>query len=127
MLTAVLFSSIERFISFKKIIEDYGIKCIVMNFSSQEWLEYDYTGVDFVVYYPSFKYTSNHPLSLHEVHDNLVHIKSMYPTLHMYPDPASSNIITTSTNNIVFEKSPLSNTLNLSLFSEESITWQIKN
>ena len=67
METAVLFKSEERFSSFKKTIEDYGIKCIVLDFQSQEWIEFDYSGIDFLIYYPSFKYSSNSPLALYEI------------------------------------------------------------
>lgn len=87
MLKAVLFKSDERFLSFKRTLEDFGVDCIILDFSRHEWVEYDYNDIDFLIYYPSFKYTSNYPLALHEVSDNLIHIKSRYPELKMYPDP----------------------------------------
>ena len=87
MLNAVLFKSEERFSSFKRTIEEHGVNCIVLDFSTHEWIEYDYSGIDFLIYYPSFKYSSNYPLALYEVYDNLMHIKSTYPGLKMYPDP----------------------------------------
>lgn len=87
MLNAVLFKSEERFSSFKKVLEEYGCNCIVLDFATHEWIDYDYSKIDFLIYYPSFKYSSNHPLSLYRVHDNLAHINSIYPDLKMYPDP----------------------------------------
>ena len=87
MLNAVLFKSEERFSSFKRVLEEYGCNCIVLDFANHEWIDYDYSKIDFLIYYPSFKYSSNHPLSLYRVHDNLIHIKSIYPDLKMYPDP----------------------------------------
>jgi len=85
---AVLFKSKERFLAFQKAIEDRGIGCIVLDFDSQEWVEYDYSNIDFVIYYPSFKFSSNFPLALYDVSDNLTRIKSLYPSVRMYPDPA---------------------------------------
>lgn len=87
MLNAVLFKSEERFSSFKRTLEEHGVNCIVLDFSNHEWIEYDYSAIDFLIYYPSFKYSSNYPLALYEVYDNLMHIKSRYPGLKMYPDP----------------------------------------
>jgi hypothetical protein len=87
MLNAVLFRSEERFLSFKRVLEEHGANCIILDFGTHEWISYDYSNIDFIIYYPSFKYSSNYPLSLYEVHDNLMHIRSTYPDLKMYPDP----------------------------------------
>lgn len=86
MITAVIFKSDERFSSFRETLEAYGVKVVVLDFARQGWIDFDYTGVDLVIYYPSFKYTSNHPLALYEAHDNLMHLSSAYPHLRMYPD-----------------------------------------
>ncbi len=86
MRRAVLFKSDRRFDSFRGKLEGYGVQCDVLDFSSQEWLEYDYSKTDILIYFPSFKYTSNHPLALYDVQDNLAHIHSMYPHLKMFPD-----------------------------------------
>ncbi|MFC1863727.1 RimK family alpha-L-glutamate ligase [Thermodesulfobacteriota bacterium] len=87
MLKAVLFKSEERFLRFKRTLEEYDVHCTVLDFSAHEWIDYNYSKIDFLIYYPSFKYTSNYPLALYEVYDNLTHIKSMYPKLKIYPDP----------------------------------------
>jgi len=87
MLNAMLFKSEERFLSFKKVLEEYRVNCTILDFASHEWIDHDYSNIDFLIYYPSFEYSSNYPLPLYRVHDNLTHIKSMYPNLKMYPDP----------------------------------------
>jgi len=87
MLNAVLFKSEERFLSFKKVLEECGVNCIILDFKNHEWIDYNYSQTNFLIYYPTFKYGSNCPLSLFEVHDNLMYIMSMYPNLKTYPDP----------------------------------------
>jgi hypothetical protein len=84
---AVLFRSRERFDAFRQKIESYGVECVVLDFAEQAWLDFDYGTVDFLIYYPSFEYTSNHPLALQKVHDNLIHLRGEYPDLPMFPDP----------------------------------------
>jgi len=86
-LKAALFNSRERFSSFKRTLENKSIEFVVLDFENQEWIEYDYTNVDFLIYYPSFEYSSNHPLALNNVRDNMGHISSTFPHLKMYPDP----------------------------------------
>ena len=121
MLTAILFKSKERFLSFKKIIEDYGVKCVVLDFANHEWIDYNYSKIDFIIYYPSYKYSSNFPLSLYEVHDNLVNIKSRNPRLRMYPDPETIEYYNDKYKQYLFLRShtyPIP--LTYPLFSEES-------
>ncbi len=86
-LKAVLFRSVERFSSFEKKIREYGIELEILDFNSLEWIDYDYSKIDFLIYYPSFEYSSNHPLALYKVYDNLMFINSEYPDLVMFPDP----------------------------------------
>jgi hypothetical protein len=122
MLTAALFKSEERFLSFKKTIEDLGVRCIVLDFQTHEWIDFDYSSIDFIIYYPSFKYSSNYPLSLYEVHNNLWYIKSMYPKLRMYPDPEIIDYYNDKYRQYLFLKShhyPMP--LTYPLFSEESV------
>lgn len=85
---AVLIKSKERFEAFQKTLEDNGVTCIVLDFDKQEWTSYDYSSVDFLIYYSSFEFSSNHPLALYKVYDNLTFIKSEYPHINIYPDPA---------------------------------------
>lgn len=87
MLKAVLFKSKERFSAFQKKLIEYDIDCKVLDFSAQDWLTYNYSSVDFVIYYPSFTYSSNHPLALQEVYDNIMFIHTEYPNVKIYPDP----------------------------------------
>lgn len=122
MLNAILFKSEERFLSFKKKIEELGANCIVLDFATHEWIDFDYSNIDFLIYYPSFKYSSNYPLSLYEVHDNLIHIKSMYPKLKMYPDLGIIEYYNDKYRQYLFLKShnyPIP--LTYPLFSEESV------
>ena len=87
MKKAVLFKSDNRFSSFQKKLLEYGVKYNILDFAEQEWMNYDYSDIDFIIYYPTFKYTSNHPLALHEVHDNLLYINAKYPNVKIFPDP----------------------------------------
>jgi len=82
-----LFKSKERFVPFKKKLLEYDVNSIVLDFESLNWIEFDYSKIDFIIYYPSFRYSSNHPLALQEVYDNLMFIHSRFPHIKMYPDP----------------------------------------
>ena len=84
---AVLFKSEKRFAAFKRKLEEYGVEAMVLDFAKPEWVGYDYSTVDFLIYFPSFSYSSNHPLALSQVHDNLMYLHSKYPSLIMFPDP----------------------------------------
>ena len=86
-LKAVLFKSKERFDAFQKKLAEYGIDFIILDFDQQVWLGFDYTDIDFLIYYPSFEYSSNYPLALQKVQDNLVFLHERYPHIRMYPDP----------------------------------------
>ena len=87
MLKAVLFKSEERFSAFQKKISENNVNCTILDFEKQDWISFDYNKIDFLIYYSSFKYSSNHPLALHKVYDNLMYIHSEFPHLYMYPDP----------------------------------------
>ncbi len=84
--SAVLFKSEERFEPFKKKLSQYGIETTVLDFETHEWVNFDYSNIDFIIYYPSFKYSSNHQQALQEVYDNLMFIHSEYPEIKIYPD-----------------------------------------
>jgi hypothetical protein len=84
---AVLIKSHERFDSFHRKLNEYGIDCTILDFSEHGWIDFDYADIDFLIFYPSFEYSANYSLSLFKVHDNLVHIHHNYPKLIMYPDP----------------------------------------
>lgn len=118
----MLFKSQERFLSFKKTLENYGVKCVILDFEAHGWIEYDYNNVDFVIYYPSFKYSSNYPLALYEVYDNLMYIRSRYPELKIYPDPRNIGFYNDKYKQYLFLKGhnyPMP--LTYPLFSEESL------
>jgi hypothetical protein len=86
VLNAVLFVSKERFHAFREKLEQYQVNVTVLDFSKGEWIDFDYSGIDIIIYYPSFQYSSNFPLALFHVHDNLQHIQSLYPDIEFYPD-----------------------------------------
>ena len=84
---AVLFKSVERFDAFQDVLEQYNIDVIFLDFNEHSWIDFDYSEIDFIIYYPSFQFSSNAPFSLYEVYDNLIHIHSNYPQIKIYPDP----------------------------------------
>ncbi|GLI39227.1 ATP-grasp domain-containing protein [Geobacter hydrogenophilus] len=119
---AVLIKSKERFEAFKKTLEGNGITCVVLDFDKQEWVGYDYSSVDFLIYYSSFDFSSNHPLALYKVYDNLIFIKNEYPHLKMYPDPAIIKYYNDKYRQFLFLSKhgyPIPHTI--PLFSEESL------
>jgi len=84
---AVLIKSEERFEAFQAKLAFYGIECTVLDFSRQEWIDFDYGRADFLIFYPSFEVSSNFPVALYKVQDNIIHIHTTYPDLLIYPDP----------------------------------------
>lgn len=103
-------------------MNQYGVETVVLDFDRQEWVHFDYSSVDFLVYYPSFKYSSSHPLALHEVYDNLMYIHEFFPNLKMYPDPAIIKYYNDKYRQFLFLSRrgyPIPSTI--PLFSEESI------
>ena len=84
---AVLFRSDERCEAFQRKLAENGVDFTLLDFEDQDWLSYNYSDVDIVIYYSSFKYSSNHPLALQEVYDNLTFLHREYPHLCIFPDP----------------------------------------
>jgi len=122
MMKAVLFKSPMRFESFLKKLLEYGIDVQVLDFESHQWLDYDYSGADFLIYYPVFKYSSNHPLALQEIYDNISFISERYPELLIYPDPKLSRYYNDKYRQYLFlhaNRYPIPETI--PLFSEESV------
>ncbi len=85
---AVLIQSEERFESFRSKLEEYNVEYVVLDFDDQGWIDFDYSGFDFLIFYSSFEFSSHHPLALYRVYDNLMHIHGLSPELLIYPDPA---------------------------------------
>ena len=48
MLRAVLFKSKERFTRFLHTLEEYGVACDVLDFADYEWIDYDFSNIDFI-------------------------------------------------------------------------------
>jgi hypothetical protein len=84
---AVLFHSEERCEAFQEKFGENNIDVTLLDFQQQDWLSFDFDKVDIVIYYSAFKYSSNHPLALQEVYDNLLFLHREYPHLCIYPDP----------------------------------------
>ena len=122
MLNAVLFRSEKRFLAFKRKLEEQGVNCTILDFSDPDWVTYDYSNIDIIIYYSAFKYTSNHPQSLPEVHDNLMYIHRKYPRIKMYPDPRIIRYYNDKYRQFLFLKGngfPIPETI--PLFSDESV------
>jgi hypothetical protein len=87
MLKAVLVKSPYRFETFHKTLEEFGVDVTNLDFDEQEWMDYDYGDTDFLIHYPIFKHSSNHPLALQEVYDNIMFLSEIWPQMKIYPDP----------------------------------------
>jgi len=84
---AVLFKSTERFDAFRAKLNFFGVDVTVLDFNRSEWVDFDYSSVDFAIYYPSFENSSSSPMALYKVYDNIAFLRGEYPQLGMYPDP----------------------------------------
>ena len=76
IMKTVLFKSLNRFDSFLSKMEELELDVTVLDFADNNWYTFDFSSVKIVVYFPTFKFSSNHPLALNEVYDNLVFIKN---------------------------------------------------
>lgn len=119
---AILFKSERRFSAFKEKLAEYKVDCLCLDFKDQDWVSYDYSNVDFIVYFSSFEYTSNHPLALMQVKDNLMYIHCKYPRVRIFPDPKIIEYYNDKYRQFLFLKGnnfPIPETI--PLFSEESV------
>lgn len=121
-LKAVLFKSEYRFNSFREKLLEYGIDCTILSFENCNWMDFDYSTIDIIIHYPVFKHSSNHPLALQEVYDNLMFIHSRFPHIKMYPDPKLIPYYNDKYKQCLFLKAnnyPMPKTI--PIFSEESV------
>jgi len=119
---AVLFKSKERFASFQKKLVEYNVEAHVLDFDSLEWLDFDYSSIDFLIYYPSFRFSSNHPHALQDVYDNITFLAERWPHLKMFPDPKIVKYYNDKYRQFLFLKAknfPVPETI--PLFSESSL------
>lgn len=119
---AVLFKSRERFTSFCKKLKEYDIETKILDFDDHEWEEYDYSDTDMLLYYPSFEYSSNHPLALQRVYDNIVYLHETWPHITIFPDPKAVKYYNDKYRQYLFlngGKYPVPETI--PLFSEKSV------
>jgi len=101
---------------------DYGIDVTLLDFAKRDWLEFDFSRLDFVIYYPSFKFSSNHPLALQEVYDNIIFLQENWPKLKIFPDPKIVKYYNDKYRQFLFLSQhdyPIPRTI--PLFSEESV------
>ncbi|KAB7622861.1 ATP-grasp domain-containing protein [Alkalilimnicola sp. S0819] len=84
---AVLFRSERRFQAFHDSLRERGVSVDVLDFTDPAWQDYDFRRAHILIYFPHFEYTSNHPLALHRVQDELMFLHRRHPHLRMFPDP----------------------------------------
>jgi len=84
---AVLFKSDERFSRFREKLSKYDINYTILDFNDAQWMDFDYSNINFLLYFPTFEFTSNHPLAASRVYDNLRFLSTTFPHLRMFPDP----------------------------------------
>jgi glutathione synthase/RimK-type ligase-like ATP-grasp enzyme len=119
---AVLFKSGYRFKRFKRKLEEYKVDYTVLDFDEHKWLEFDFSDIDIVIYYPSFQFSSNHPLALQKVYDNIIFLSETHPHLKIYPDPGGIKYYNDKYRQYLYLNSnnyPIPETI--PLFSEKSI------
>jgi len=87
MMKVIVFKSNNRFDSFVDELKLRDVEIIVLDFDDSEWVGFDYSDIELVIYYPNFEFSSNYHLSLYKVHDNLKYLADRYPDLNIYPDP----------------------------------------
>ena len=83
-----LFRSNNRFESFRATLLELGAEVVILDFADESWIEADYYSFDVVIHFPTFRFSSNHPLALRWVYDNLMHLHRCFPHLSIFPDPA---------------------------------------
>jgi hypothetical protein len=118
----ILFKSKERFPAFQKKLSEYGVDITIFDFDKHDWLAFDYSNIDFLIYYPSFEYSSNHPLALQKVYDNITFLHDRYPHIRMFPDPGLIKYYNDKYRQYLFlstNKYPIPETI--PLFSRESM------
>lgn len=83
-----LFRSDNRFDSFVGKFREHGCDVEILDFRDPAWQGVDYGRFDLIFLYPTFQYSSNHPLALRWVKDNLAHLHRCFPDVPMFPDPS---------------------------------------
>ncbi len=84
---AILFRSPSRFEAFEEALGKRGIRFDVLSFDDRRWMDYDFGKAGIAIYFPMFRYSSNHPQALWDVQANLSHIVSRNRNIRMFPDP----------------------------------------
>jgi hypothetical protein len=84
---AVLFKSTRRFQAFHAKLEQYNYEVTVLDFDRHDWIDFDYSRISLIIYFPEFSFSSNHPQALCKVLDNLYYIHGIHPDIDIFPDP----------------------------------------
>src|SRR5262245_2877805 len=87
-LHAALVKSDERFETFERELHDRGIQTEVIDLSQPNWIERDFGNIDFLIYFPSFQFSANHPQAVSHVVDFVKFMNKCYPRIQIFPDPA---------------------------------------
>jgi glutathione synthase/RimK-type ligase-like ATP-grasp enzyme len=87
-LHAALVKSDERFETFERELRERRIHTEVIDLSQPNWIERDFGKIDFLIYFPSFQFSANHPQAVSHVVDFVKFMNSRYPSIQMFPDPA---------------------------------------
>jgi len=90
-MNAVLFKSATRFDAFLRTLQSRSVQVSILDFDDPDWRSFDFKSAQIAIYFPSFIFTSNHPLSLYRVRDNISYILDMNPALKTFPDPQLLN------------------------------------
>jgi glutathione synthase/RimK-type ligase-like ATP-grasp enzyme len=122
MLRAVLFKSNYRFESFLEKLRNFGLETTILDFEERDWIDYDYSRDDIAIYYPLFEFSSNSPMALHKVYDNITYLADTWSHLVNYPDPQTIKYYNDKYRQFLFlqhHKFPIPDTV--PLFSKQAV------
>lgn len=84
---AVLVKSAKRFDAFEKELRQSKLDITVIDPSDPGWIEYDYSSIHILIYFPSFGFDSSSPHAVSHVVDFVEALHRRYPHLVIFPDP----------------------------------------
>ena len=73
---ALVIRSERRFDRFLQELTSVGVDTLTLDLSEPDWVDYDFSSFDIILFYPQFRFSSSSPFSLWEVKDCLRHIAS---------------------------------------------------
>jgi len=87
MRKVVLFESGNRFDLFFDELRRYNVDVTTLSFEDSDWINFDFSDITLTLYYPTFQSSSNDPMALRWVKDNIAHLSRSYPNMQVFPDP----------------------------------------